>query len=92
MSDGSSVPFDAFQGERLARLEAEAQLKAKSRELYEMQQKLVAETEAVRAALDSTEALRQREAVVLKEQSILSDALKALTGKSGADAAMQALL
>ena len=47
---------------------------------------------AVRGALANTEAIRQREAIVLKEQSILSDSLKALTGKSGADAAMQALL
>ena len=92
MNGQTPVPFDQFENERVARQRAEALLDAKSRELREINQKLVHETEAVRAALANTEAVRQREAVILKEQSILSDALKALAGKSGADAAMQALL
>ena len=81
-----------YNREQLARIEAEALLDAKSRELYYANQRLILETEAVRAALSETEALRLREAADLREQSILSEALAAISGKSGATEAMQALL
>lgn len=81
-----------YESEKRARLQAEAMLDAKNREIVEMNHRLVAEAEAVRTALSNTEAVRLREAVALKERSILTEALKALTGKSGADEAMQALL
>ena len=81
-----------YEREKMARVEAEALLETKSRELYEANQRLIRETEAVRAALSETEALRVREAAALRERSILSEALAALSGKSGATEAMQALL
>lgn len=81
-----------YERERLARVEAEALLETKSRELYKANQRLILETEAVRAALAETEAMRVREAAALRERSILSEALVALSGKSGATEAMQALL
>jgi PAS domain S-box-containing protein len=81
-----------YEREKMARAEAEALLENKSRELYEANQRLILETEAVRAALSETEAVRVREAVALRERSILSEALAALSGKSGATEAMQALL
>ena len=81
-----------YEREKQARLDAEAQLEAKNREIQEINRRLLAETEAVRAALADTETIRLREAKALKERLILSEALKALTGKSGADEAMQALL
>ena len=81
-----------YEREKLARLEAEALLDSKSRELYEANQRLILETEAVRAALAETEALRARETGALREQRILSHCLAALSGKSGATEAMQSLL
>lgn len=81
-----------YEREKLARAEAEALLETKSRELYEANQRLILETEAVRAALSETEAVRVREAAALRERSILSEALAALSGKSGATEAMKALL
>lgn len=81
-----------YERERLARTEAEALLETKSRELFEANQRLILESEAVRAALSETEAVRVREAAALRERSILSEALAALSGKSGATEAMQALL
>ena len=81
-----------YESEKQARQDAEAKLASKSREIQEINHRLLSETEAVRTALADTEALRLREAVALKERSILSEALKALTGKSGADEAMQSLL
>lgn len=81
-----------YERERLARAEAEALLESKSRELYVTNQRLIHETEAVRAALSETEYVRTREAASLRERSILSEALAALSGKSGATEAMQALL
>lgn len=94
----SPVPSDnpvsrgRYERERRARAEAEAVLEAKSRELYETNQRLILETEAVRAALANTEALRQRESIALKESSILAEALTALSGKSSAAEAMHHLL
>lgn len=81
-----------YEREKQARLEAEALLEAKNSEIVEINYRLMAEAEAVRTALANNEAVRLREAVALKERSILSEALKALTGKSGADEAMQSLL
>lgn len=81
-----------YERERKARTEAEALLEAKSRELYSANQRLIRESEAVRLALSETEAIRLREAAALRERSILSEALTALSGKSGATEAMQALL
>lgn len=81
-----------YERERRARAEAEALLEARTRELFEANQRLISETEIVRTALSETDALRQREAMVLKERTILTEALTALSGKSSADAAMQALL
>ncbi len=81
-----------YEQEKQARLEAEALLEAKNKEIQEINHRLLAETEAVRSALADTESVRLRESVALKERSILSEALKALTGKSGADEAMQSLL
>lgn len=87
-----SVSRARYDREKKARVEAEALLEVKSRELYETNQRLFLETEAVRAALSETEAVRLREAAALRERSILSEALAALSGKSGATEAMQALL
>lgn len=81
-----------YDREKKARVEAEALLEAKSRELFDANRRLVLEAEAVRAALSETEAVRLREAAALRERSILSEALAALSGKSGATEAMQALL
>ncbi|TGD61316.1 PAS domain S-box protein [Tabrizicola sp. WMC-M-20] len=81
-----------YDREKKARTAAEALLEAKSRELYETNQRLIHETEAVRAALTETESVRLREAAALRDRSILSEALAALSGKSGATEAMQALL
>lgn len=81
-----------YEREKKARAEAEALLEAKSRELFDANRRLLLEAEAVRAALSETEAVRLREAAVLRERSILSEALTALSGKSGATEAMQALL
>ena len=81
-----------YERERRARAEAEALLEAKSRELYEANQRLILETEAVRAALADTEALRLREMEALRENSILAEALTALSGKTSAADAMQHLL
>ena len=81
-----------FERERRARAEAEALLERKSRELYEANQRLILETEAVRSALAETEAARAQEAIALKERAILSEALAALSGKTSAAEAMQSLL
>jgi PAS domain S-box-containing protein len=81
-----------YEREKRARVEAEVLLEAKSRELFDANQRLIIEAETVRTALSETEALRQREAMVLKEQTILTGVLTALSGKSSADEAMQALL
>ena len=91
-SDELMISQSLYEREKRARLEAEAMLEAKKREIFEMNRRLMADAEAVRSALADTEAVRLREAVALKERSILSEALKALTGKTGADEAMQSLL
>lgn len=88
----SMIARSLYEQEKQARLEAEALLEAKKNEVFEIHHRLMAEAEAVRTALTDTEALRLREAVALKELSIMTEALKALTGKSGADEAMQSLL
>ncbi len=81
-----------YERERRARVEAEALLEAKSTALYEANQKLVLDSQSLRAALAETEALRQREAVALRERTILSEALTALSGQGSAAVVMQALL
>ncbi|THH35160.1 PAS domain S-box protein [Aliishimia ponticola] len=81
-----------YERERRARNEAESILEDKARELYDINQKLLRESEALRVALAETEAARSREAGALREQSILSQALTALSGKSGAAEAVQDLL
>lgn len=81
-----------YDRERRARQEAETLLEEKARELYTTNQRLIRESEATRAALAETEAMRAREAITLKEQSILSQTLSALSGKAGAAEAMQDLL
>ena len=86
------IPRSLYEHEKQARLDAEKLLDAKNEEIVEMNHRLMAEAEAVRSALAETEAIRLREASVLKERLVLSEALKALNGKSGADEAMQALL
>lgn len=91
-SGDATVSRARYERERKARTEAEALLEAKSRELYTANQRLIRESEAVRLALSETEAIRLREAAALRERSILSEALTALSGKSGATEAMQALL
>jgi PAS domain S-box-containing protein len=88
----ATVSRARFDRERRARNEAEALLEEKSRLLYAANQRLLRESEAMRAALAETEELRAREAAALQEQSILSRALTALSGKSGAAEAMQELL
>lgn len=82
----------ALEQERQARQRAEALLEAKSQELSEANRNLILEAEVVRSALAETEALRSREATILRERTILTAALTALTGHDSADAAMQALL
>lgn len=78
--------------EQEARRAAELQLAERSRDLDDLGQRLLAETEALRDALSVTEALRQSEASALRDRSILSEALQALTGQTSADVALQALL
>ena len=90
--DAPPVSRARYDRERRARAEAEAVLEQKSRELYEANQRLILETEAVRSALADTEALRQREMVALRENAILAKALTALSGKTSAAEAMQDLL
>jgi PAS domain S-box-containing protein len=95
MRDASTDPDDLrarLAAEQAARLEAETRLEQRNRDLEDMSQRLLAETEALRSALSITETLRQSEASALKDRSILSEALKALTGQTGADAALQGLL
>ena len=91
-STRAQVPRARFDRERRARQEAEALLEEKSRELYTANQRLMRESEAMRAALAETEAMRARESAALKDQSVLSQALSALSGKSNAAEAMQDLL
>jgi len=86
------VSRSRYERERRARTEAEELLESKSRELFEANRSLAREAEAARAALADAEAMRAREAVALKERSILLEALAALSGKTGAAQAMQALL
>src|SRR6056297_3770473 len=88
----AQVSRTRFDRERRARQEAEALLEEKSRELYTANQRLMRESEAMRAALAETEAMRARESAALKDQSVLSQALSALSGKAGAAEAMQDLL
>lgn len=82
----------ALARERLARLQAEALLADRTRDLSEVSRHMILESEAVRAALAETEALRRREARALHERTIVTAALTALTSHDGADGAMQALL
>ena len=95
MTEG--VPADRvsrarFDRERRAREEAETLLEQKARELYSANQRLLRDSEAMRAALAETEELRARESAALKEQSVLSQALSALSGKASAAEAMEDLL
>lgn len=78
--------------ERRARQEAEALLEEKARELYTANQRLMRDSEAMRAALAETEELRARESAALREQSVLSEALAVFSGKTGAAKAMQDFL
>lgn len=81
-----------YDRERRARVQAETLLEQLSSELFQANERLIAESRAVRAALEETEAMRRRADEALRQQSILSKALAALSGREGADAAMQALL
>ncbi|MDG3042994.1 PAS domain S-box protein [Roseicyclus marinus] len=95
MKDANKDPDDLaarLAAEQEARRTAEALLAQRSRDLDDMSQRLLAETEALRNALSVTEALRHSEAAALKDRSILSEALKALTAQAGADEALQTLL
>jgi PAS domain S-box-containing protein len=89
--DGS-VSRQRYEREQRARAEAEALLEAKARELFDANKRLILESELVRSALLQTEEMRAREAAALKETSIVSASLAALSGKRGADIALQALL
>lgn len=89
---GDGVSREVFERELEARRAAEALADARRREVIELRRRLVVETEAVRSALAETETIRQREAGIFKERVILSEALRALTGKSGADEALQSLI
>lgn len=91
-ADDSPVSRARYDRERRARIAAESLLEAKSREVFEANQRLIHETESVRTALSETEALRQREAAALRDRTILNKALTALSGRAGAADAMQALL
>jgi len=88
----AQVSRTRFDRERRARQEAESLLEEKARELYTANQRLMRESEAMRAALAETEEMRARESAALKEQSVLSQALSALSGKASAAEAMQDLL
>ncbi len=81
-----------YDRECRARVQAEAMLNVKSRALSTASHRLTLEAEAMRAALAETEALRLREAAALRERSILSEALTALSGRSTATEAILALL
>lgn len=81
-----------YDSECRARVHAEALLVVKSRALSAANRHLTLEAEAMRAALAETEALRLRETAALRERSILSEALTALSGRSAATEAIQALL
>ncbi len=89
---GESVSRELYEREVAARREAEALSEARKREVVELRRRLVVETEAVRSALAETETLRQREADIFTERAILAEALRALTGKTGADEALEALI
>lgn len=86
------IPRATFDRERCARQAAEGLLEDKERELATVNQQLIRDSEAMRAALAETEAMRARESAALTEQSILSQALAALSGKSSAAEAMQDVL
>ena len=81
-----------FDRERRARQEAETLLEQKARELYSANQRLLRDSETMRVALAETEELRARESAALQEQSALSQALSALSGKASAADAMENLL
>ncbi len=63
-----------------------------SRELQRVNQRLVEESELLRLALAETDSLRQREAAVLRERTILFDALTVLSNARSSSAALHALL
>ena len=62
------------------------------RELQRVNRRLVEESERLRLALAETDSLRQREAAVLRERTILFDSLKVLSNASSSSAALHALL
>ena len=62
------------------------------RELQRVNQRLVEESELLRLALAETDSLRQREATVLRERTILFDSLKVLSNARSSSDALHALL
>lgn len=62
------------------------------RELEQLNQRLVEESELLRLALAETDSLRQREAAVLRERTILFDSLTVLSNARSTSAALHALL
>jgi PAS domain S-box-containing protein len=91
-SGNGPVSRALYDSECRERVRVEALLEVKSRALSEAHHRLTLETEAMRAALAETEAMRLREVAALRERSILSEALTALSGQPTATDAIQALL
>lgn len=65
---------------------------AQSRELQLANRRLVEESELLRLALAETDTLRQREAAVLRERTILFESLTVLSNARSSSAALDALL
>jgi PAS domain S-box-containing protein len=81
-----------YERERTARMEAEALLESKSRALFEANQSLVAEAEALRDALDRLDKARTCEAAAQRENATLYAVLDAITGAPSAARAVTAML
>jgi PAS domain S-box-containing protein len=81
-----------FNRERQARQEAEALLEVKSREIYDANAALRAETEALRSALNKLEEARVREVRARRESGVLFAAVDAMAGSASGTGALQKLL
>jgi PAS domain S-box-containing protein len=89
---GDQVSRARFDRERAARREAEALLEIKSREIYDANAALRAETEALRGALARLEESRQSEARARRESGVLFAALDAMAATQSGTMAVQGLL
>ena len=81
-----------FERERTARRDAESLLEIKSREIYEANAALRAETEALRSALARLEDARESETRARRESAVLFAAVDAMAGTRSGTVALQELL